>query len=566
MAFRNSKTAQYQTSPHIPTPSGAIERSSTQTSTPPSHPDARKTRTEDREEIPASVPRVQKTNSGLLVSARSTSYDADIEEFSEALVSSDSGGSCNTCHQSSTAEPLQSHKSVTQKASSPQNKGSSTSTMSLMPPKGKIIKCSKLTGSTNWLDRSSSIHDLGNLFEEVNQSREVLNKSREFLGRPSLEVGGSSIPLSRTKSVSSLQHLGLARAKDTGLSKSSWELNNASTSPPTFRSLRHATSSNFSESYRRRPNTPPPKRNPALRRLAGKDRLSVGDSVYHTVHNPSSHAKARTSVGLGAASSHSPVTPQTPAFQEDVYYTIQGEAGVTQHYQADDCHPWLPLQEDRRPLTNSSSEEDSEMEEPLYQPLHEWPASEALNPHYFLEPPYSPPDTYAPHYGPTEAYNPHYSGEVTRYSPRSSRHAWHSPSPPSPYYPPIPPKSPKSPRHQRHHKFYHSGHSHYQTYHGPNFSSLSYHPHQSCPSPQCSPQSPQYQLSRACMLHSHPHSPSSRAWPSSPAQLERGYVYSWTVSSCTQSPFGHCGILSLSVWGSCIPHTLSFLSICTPPT
>ncbi|XP_045110540.1 flocculation protein FLO11-like [Portunus trituberculatus] len=572
LAFRNSKANLHQLSPHLPHPtlSWGSERGIPEAISPSSPPNAGRRKTEDWEEGSATGTKASSTKSSPLVSARSTSYDADTEESSEALLSQDSGSSFDAAHQSTSSVSPHTHQPATQKAGvspSPQrSKGTAILTASSpSPPKGKIIKCSKLGGSNNWLDRSSSIHDLGGLFQEVKRSREFLNKSREYLARPSLKVESSSMPLSRTKSVSSLQHFGLASAKDSGLSKSSWDLNNVIGSPPSFHSLRTASSSSFSESHRPRPHPTaqeePSPASPDWPGWPGHGRLSLPHCALHP-----RHSQARPAKGIGMTSPHLPARPQTPAFQEDVYYTIQGEAGVTQHYQAEDSRSWHHLQEDHRPLTYTSSEDDSELEEPMYQPLQEWPPSEALNSHYLSESPYSPSDSYPPpHYVPTEAYNPHY-GEMTHYSPRSSRHSWHSPPPPSPHYPPISPKSPKSPRQQRHHhKYYLGGHSTYQTYHGPGFSPMSLHPH-SCHGSQCSPQSPHYQLSRPCMLHSHPHSPSSRPWPSSPAQLEMGCVYSWTVSSCTQSPFGHRGVLSLSVWGSCIPHTLSCLSLCTPPT
>lgn len=455
--------------------------------------------------------------------SKSTSYDADTEDLAEASLGINSGGSTHIACCSKSVEvqtedcqrqgcnrpPLSPSLTITP---SPTHRTKQKTTSSLnspipppIPPRNKPLKSSvKITGSVNWLDRSSSIFDLGSLFQEVRQSREALQKSRESLSRSAdrntLRVHS---PLSRTKSVSNL-HSGLAGNRDSGLSQSSWELGDTNTSPPYFHPLRMASSISFSENKKPKmlSTSPSMKYSPALRRLTTKDQRNIEDSVYHTVHTPS-HA----SMNLHTKSSGRPITPHTPAFHEDVYYTIQGGGGVTQHYQTEEYRRWQPLgsvpmhhPKDAYISSCSSSEEGFEEDDPLYEPLHESPANMS----------------------PSEAYNPHYSLEIPCFSPRSPKFYHHHSPPHTSHYPTLSPKSPK-----HHHYSPKSSHQY------------SHSTHQFCQSPQCSPQSPHclsqsYHYPRTCMYQSYPYPPSSRPWPSPSAQLERGRSCSWTVSSCTR--------------------------------
>ncbi|KAG7155126.1 putative serine/arginine repetitive matrix protein 2-like 6, partial [Homarus americanus] len=467
------------------------------------------------------IPKVSDTHrtasSKFLFTRNVSSYDGDTEEACESLLTSDSDERAHTLCCSRSVEvqteackgqecdrpPRSPSLSVT---SSPTHRTKPKTTRSLnspipppIPPRNKPLKSPiKKSGSVNWLDRSSSIVDLGNLFEEVKQSREILHKSRDSLYRSSekstLSVSG---PLSRTKSVNNIQHLGLARTRDSGLSQSSWELGDADTSSH-FRSQKLGSSFNEDQ----RPNmlsvSSNIKRSPALRRLTGREKLGINveDSVYHTVHTPS-HA----SVNPRTKSRGRPGTPNTPAFQEDVYYTIQGGAGVTQHYQTEESRAWQPSgsMPMHHPKTyynssSSSSEEGFEEDDPLYEPLHESPTNVS----------------------PTEAYIPHYPLETPYLSPRSPKYYFHHHSPPhTMYYPPLSPKSPK-------HHLYSPKSSH----------QYSHSPHQMYPNPQCSPQSshcPQsYHYPCTCMHQSYPNPLCSRPWPSPTAQLETGRSCSWT--------------------------------------
>lgn len=503
-----------------------------------------------------------------LFTSRSTSYDADTEELYDVQPSSGSVRSVDTPQFSRNVE-IQTDDTHSQKAyvkapsKSPQC-GRIKTTRNLhspvpppVPPRSSPPKSTmKKTGSVNWLDRSSSIVDLQGLFEEVNQSREAIHKSRESLhrssGKSSLSV---HIPMSRTKSVSNLQHAGLAGAKESGLSKSSWELSEFPSSPPTFHPLRAANSISFDETYKHNLHSSSPKikRSPALRRITGEGRL--GDSVYHTVHSPSGHVPPRTAVAHRSVNSSSvgrPATPFTPAFQEDVYYTIQGAGGVTQHYQTEEVWPWQHMEprlghRKKYYYSSSASSEDGYEEDPMYKPLRESSGNVS----------------------PSEEYS-RYAQDIPCYSPRSSKHLQYHHSPPQ-YIPHYPPMSPKSPKHHhfspKSHRCSHSPHqvcpssqcssqsSHYHTQ--PYY--LHQHQHQLCP--QCSPQSPHYQPShypRACMHQNHPYPLSSRPWPSPTAQLEMSRSFSWTVSSCTgynskmnKGKFYRVLMvyLSLSVWG-----------------
>ncbi|KAK8749879.1 hypothetical protein OTU49_015106, partial [Cherax quadricarinatus] len=468
------------------------------------------------------IPKLSETTKTTLTKlkvSRSTSYDADTEEVFESLLDSQSDGRAHTLYYSRSVE-VQTEEakeqernlsslspSLTVKSSLAQRpKPKSTSSLTSpvpppIPPRNTTLKSPiKKAGSVNWLDRSSSILDLGNLFEEVKQSREALHKSRESLSR-SVEKSTFSVysPLSRTKSVSNIQHLGLASTRDSGLSQSSWELGDANNSAPHFHSLRAGNSINFNEIQKSSMLSPSSniKRSPALRRLTGQDRfnISVEDSVYHTVHTPS-HASANP-----RAKSSGPTIIHTPAFQEDVYYTIQGGAGVTHHYQTEESRQWqvpgsVPLYRQRSYCHSScsSSEEGFEEDDPLYEPLHESPRNMS----------------------PTEAYKTHYALETPHLSPRSPKYYYHHSPPLTSHYIPL---SPKSPKHLRYspkplHPYGHSPHQLYQ-------------------SPQCSPQpshySPQsYHYPCTCMHQSYPNPLSSRPWPSPTAQLETGRSCSWT--------------------------------------
>lgn len=459
----------------------------------------------------------------------SVSYDADSDEAYETkyYISRSQGHDCHPpspragdihpqlSRSRSRERPPPSPSSVKSPVS-PKSQGTSNKISPVpppVPPRNKLLKSAlKKTNSVNWLDRSSSIADLGNLFEEVNQSREALHKSRESLhkSRESLNrsVDKSSLsvfnPLSRTKSVSHLQHVGLSAARDSGLSHSTWELGEPS-SISYFPPLRAASSVSFSEDPQdsKYAATHGSKQSPAMRRLTRQDRHhSVHeDSVYHTVHTPS-HASAPRRMN----SSRYPLTLHPPAFQDDVYYTIQGGTGVTQHYQKEELQSWPRLSSSPKPRyrhrypSSSSSEEGFEDDISVYEPLQESPSG-------MLSP---------------EIHNPHCASEAIQISPQSPKYnRYHHSSPPhSYYYRSSPPRSPKF------HTFSPSPKSTHQ--HLPPFHHSQSHLIHSGPvpmPPHC------YQSSHyppACMPHSSSHPHSIRPWASSSAQLDMYHSYTWT--------------------------------------
>ncbi|KAK7078470.1 hypothetical protein SK128_004643 [Halocaridina rubra] len=446
---------------------------------------------------------------------RSKSYDADTEKAAEQ----NANAQVKIRRAQKETHGIQ---KCTSQVKSPQASSSSGKTNLVpppIPPRNKPLKSAlKKTESVNWLDQSSSIADLGNLFEEVKQSREILHreikhskellhKSRESLNR-SVDRSNLSVfnPLSRTKSVSNIHNVGLSAARDSGLSQSTWELGDTTNLSP-FPPLRTASSVSFSEDHQGNmygATSMNAKRSPAMRRITGHDRLHhhfVGDSVYHTVHTPS-----QTAVPLRMNSPRPPSTPHPPAFQDDVYYTIQGGAGVTQHHQNEEYRAWYPVSSSPRPRykmrypSSSSSEEGFEDDVSVYEPLQD-PPTRMMSP------------------------GPQYRSEaipVCPQSPKSPKCGRYHQSPPySHFYRPASPKSPKF------HRF--SPKSHHQQFPPPvHHGQSSHHITQSIPSPPSSYYYPSSHYPPACMPPSSPHPHSARPWVPSSAQLEMYNLYTWT--------------------------------------
>lgn len=525
-------------------------------------------RQSDKKKVPLpKTPNIVKSKSGPWKFSASTSYDADTEELAEMAVSKDSSecrrgssecGYAAVCCKSvevqtecsegqgcrSAASLAQTSPSVKTRSKQKPVKGQTNLIPPPVPPRNRPLKPAlKKTESINWLDRSSSIVDLRNLFEEVKQSREMLQKSRESLNR-SGERQSLSVysPLSRTKSVSNMHHVGLSAARDSGLSHSSWELSEARASTPHLHPLRTVSSVSFTEDGQFGMHSPGQsiKQSPAVRRLTRRSHHHGvhEESVYHTVHT-SSHQLPTPRV---IRPQHTE-TLHTPAFQDDVYYTIQGGTGVTQHFQLEEHRPWYRIKPRSRthsknyyPTSSSSSEEGFAEDDSLYEPLRESPTMTS-----------------------PEAYNPQFAYEVPYPPQRSPRFASQlSHSPPHTFHYPLSPRSPlhcQSPKSQ---------------------GQPAHSQHYFCQSPQHSPQSPPcpvqspphypsqpYNYPPTCMTLSYPQSPISRAWPPSSAQLDMGHSHSWTVSSLHLVKFGMLwGPVAVCV-GSCIPHTLSCLSSST---
>ncbi|ROT62747.1 hypothetical protein C7M84_019391 [Penaeus vannamei] len=388
-------------------------------------------RQSDKKKVPLpKTPNIVKSKSGPWKFSASTSYDADTEELAEMAVSKDSSecrrgssecGYAAVCCKSvevqtecsegqgcqSAASLAQTSPSVKTRSKQKPVKGQTNLIPPPVPPRNRPLKPAlKKTESINWLDRSSSIVDLRNLFEEVKQSREMLQKSRESLNR-SGERQSLSVysPLSRTKSVSNMHHVGLSAARDSGLSHSSWELSEARASTPHLHPLRTVSSVSFTED--------------------------------------------------GQFGMHSP---------DDVYYTIQGGTGVTQHFQLEEHRPWYRIKPRSRthsknyyPTSSSSSEEGFAEDDSLYEPLRESPTMTS-----------------------PEAYNPQFAYEVPYPPQRSPRFASQlSHSPPHTFHYPLSPRSPlhcQSPKSQ---------------------GQPAHSQHYFCQSPQHSPQSP------PCPVHHH---------------------------------------------------------------